>query len=474
MMLQKAVTPGVVQAYLGHGFDRVSGWVVPAGDVSELTSLEQLRELHHLDFPGTPIAAGEPIYILHFPAPATLTLVRANPQSMSELFTLPNNGQLTVGDVTTTLYWLEHTRLAAGTRLWRFDGSGEPQLAGTYNGPAFGWQDPEDNFHAVSPSPVVGRIAVVDEQLYVAEPELDEEGAPVSVTLTWPVEPQVEGFTETDAGVWAKMVDYDDVSVLAEAYATTTWKGMPARVVERFELDGRDVARIASLVLDFGANREAGYDLVEPGVWEKTVGWDELEDVEQSLRVAKAWARPEELENSELINAEQDAADRAQQGREAVAGQAQASVSGVSGDDPIAKPESRQALAEIVQQVSKLAPENAERVEMLIACVNTSVRLSAQAILPQDQMAPVEGIGEEIVPAIGALRHHTARPDGGAFFAVFLAISPDGKVQASFNYNEQPVGLDDLSAEDWKAELERYPRTPEHIPAWLQAKIEGE
>ncbi|SEA04098.1 hypothetical protein SAMN02910418_00787 [Bowdeniella nasicola] len=475
MMLQKAVTPGMAQAYLDHGFDRVSGWVLSASDVSDLTSDENLRQLHQLDYPNSPFAAGEAIHILHFPSPQATPLVRANPEAMSELFPLPADGLVRVDDVATPLLWLEHTRLPAGARLWRFTpGESSPTLAGTYNGPAFGWQDEAGEFHAIPPTIIAGRVGVLDGAAYAAEPDYDEAGDVVSVTLATMNQPEDPDFAETEAGMWAKVVAFDDVDLLFESHVKATCRDLPVRVIERFSSDDGDLARISSLVLDHGANQNAKFDFIEAGVWEATLPWSELSDITPTQRVAKAWAREEDLADTTPIQAQSEAESSASAARSAWVGEGEPQVTIKASDpnDPLASDDLQEIYRDIIAEVAKAAPREADRIEMMGMCVDTNLQIASQAIFGEDVRPlpePVEGVAPHLIK----LRMATAKPDRGAWFSAFLSITPNGQFQISLDYDNEPRLTREFPAEVWAAELERFPRSEENMPSWLRAKLDS-
>lgn len=470
MMLQKPVTPGMVQAYLTHGFDRVSGWVLKAADVSGCTTTEQLRLIHQLSYQHSPYKMGEPLYILHFPSPRATPLVRANGEAMSELFALPANGEITVDGVKTPLWWVEHTRLAAGARLWKFSDGGEtPELVATYAGPAFGWQTADGEFRALAPTIMTGRVAVIDNKAYACELDYDEDGNPTTVTLAASTQAD-EDFTETEAGLYAKVLAFDDVDLIFESHVQAKWKGLPVRVVERFQTDGQDRARISSLVLDYRANAQANFQFVEAGVWEANVEWSELEDVEPSQRVAKVWAREEMLKNSEQI----DSQSAAEHTASAVRANRPVHMSGVDENDPLATPQLQELYAKIVQVIGKHAPAGAERVELLATCVDTNFHIAAQAVLPHDDAQQLPGIVNDVAPLFAQLRMRTADEERGAFFTAFVSSTPAGEFRMNLDYDTRPRMPRDYPPAVWQAELERFPRSDKHIPKWLRAALEGQ
>ncbi|MGC4756966.1 SseB family protein [Micromonospora trifolii] len=68
-VMQKAIAPSQLAYYLDRGYDRVSGFVHRAGELSHLTTPTQLHEALGLSYPGSPFAPdAEEIYVLRWPA----------------------------------------------------------------------------------------------------------------------------------------------------------------------------------------------------------------------------------------------------------------------------------------------------------------------------------------------------------------------------------------------------------------------
>ncbi|MGC4865453.1 SseB family protein [Micromonospora sp. DT53] len=68
-VMQKAIAPSQLAYYLDRGYDRVSGFVHRAGELSHLTTPAQLHDALGLSYPGSPFAPNaEEIYVLRWPA----------------------------------------------------------------------------------------------------------------------------------------------------------------------------------------------------------------------------------------------------------------------------------------------------------------------------------------------------------------------------------------------------------------------
>ncbi|MEU4553990.1 SseB family protein [Micromonospora violae] len=68
-VMQKAIAPSQLAYYLDRGYDRVSGFVHRAGELSHLSTPAQLHDALGLSYPGSPFAPdADEIYVLRWPA----------------------------------------------------------------------------------------------------------------------------------------------------------------------------------------------------------------------------------------------------------------------------------------------------------------------------------------------------------------------------------------------------------------------
>lgn len=457
-MLQKAVTPAMSAAYLEKGFDRVAGFVVPAAEVASVTSTAGLMKLHGLDFPGSPFRADAPVDVLHTPQPETAQLIRATGGATAEQRTatggpilepapFTGTGLAEADDVVVTLLWLEHTRLMPGSRLWRFHPDrSEPELIGTYHGPAFGWQDhrADDALHLVAPSTFVGPSARTTDGVFAADLETDDDGAVLAVTLVAATAAaEAQGFARTEGGVWAKRVPVGEVDSVFEIHVRGMWRGMPVRVVERFRgPDGEsDNARVFALGLNAAAALQLGMSRIEPGVYEATVPFADIENVETSQRFGARWP-----------------------GREAAAKRAAANPQGST--QAVQQELSRR----IAKGVADALP-GATTVQLMARVVTGRVEFAAQGVKADGTTTQLTTVPEEVVKSVTALRHITARPDGGAWFSMAGTLDTSGKFALRFDYDTEPKWQTAPTADAYAKDLERYPRAEDKRPAWLVERL---
>lgn len=479
IVLQKAVTPQMSTAYVERGLDRVFGYVVPAADVAGVTTTAELYELHGLGFPGSPFAPGRPIDVLHLPTPPTAALVRATggndaagrqatggPILDRPPFT--GTGLATVGDVITPLSWMEHTRLAPGTRLWRFSpGADEPELVGTYHGVAFGWQNhlDGDTFHAVVPSKYVGIVARTADGTFAADVRTGEDGRPAVVTVVSPApDAEQHGFTKTSAGMWAKQLAPAEVSDLFEIHATARWHGIPVRIVDQGPDDqGVQRCRISSIATDADVAEKNLMDKIDPGVYETTVALSDLTDVSYSQRIPTAWAKAEQVQ-------------RAQRGGPVPVPTVGAPVVSVAGGAATASTDQRAVrqsalLQRIAQGLVKEAPAGWASARLLCRVVGPRVEVLSAATPEGGEEKVLPGLPQEVGAALVELRDVTADPAKGAWYTALITVESTGKVTLNFDRNSEPQWAKPVPAATFAEDLRRYPRDEENTPGWLRDRL---
>ncbi|MFB4315410.1 hypothetical protein [Actinomadura sp. 21ATH] len=99
----------------------------------------------------------------------------------------------------------------------------------------------------------------------------------------------------------------------------------------------------------------------------------------------------------------------------------------------------------------------------------------------------IDSVSFEVVDAAGATR--TATPPGqavgkmdelrramyrrgkGAWFTARLRVERAGRFSAEFDYDGEPEFTPPLRASAYALDLERFPRSEEHIPGWLRDKL---
>lgn len=479
IVLQKAVTPAQVTAYFSEGYDRVSGYVVRAAEVSSVTSTADLRSLHHLNYEGSPFPEDGPIHVLHVDKSPSWQLIPA--AKMKERDVMSGSGTVEVDEGLVELFFLDHTRLTSGARLWRFEDGEDPVLVGTYHGPAFGWQDHTagDALKSAIPIPSTGSVVVLDDKAFVADVVSADDGSPTQITAVAPSAPPADlGFVQNQAERWVRAVDHAEARALFEMRITATWNGLPVIVCQNFKLpDGMVATRVASFAHDYERAEAANLTEIELGVWEATVPSTEVKDITPQEVAAQPWMTSWQKER---VAKAQEAAQNNTVRRPAPGGNV--ATSGFAPDSPggpvptitptnpsegkgPSDPAHVAIYQRIAQGVLSAMPAEAKQVQVLSQSIGNVMEIGAQAILEDGSPAPIATIPQDVARAFGELRALDANPETGTWFGAILSLDRSGKLTLNFNRESEPTLRQEITGAMLAVERQRFPRT--EWPEWF-------
>ena len=69
------------------------------------------------------------------------------------------------------------------------------------------------------------------------------------------------------------------------------------------------------------------------------------------------------------------------------------------------------------------------------------------------------------------LRKLMYRPGYGTWFSMEMRIDNQGHVETHYNFDEESAWSFPLADRSYQQDQEKYPRDPEHVPAWLAPKL---
>lgn len=512
-VLQKAVTPAQVRAYLTQGFDRIAGYVVRAAEVSAVTAVSDLRRLHHVDYPGSPFPVDGPLHILHVDRSPSWQLASAT--TIKEQAIMETSGTVEVQESLVETFFLDHTRLTSGARLWRFEDDHDPVLVASFLGPELGWQLHEEDdspMKLMAPVPIVGSIVTLGGQQFPADVVSDEAGNPVDIVAVSAVEPAGDlGFTKTDNGMWVRDLDFSQAEALFEMSVVGTWNGEPVKLVHAMRTtENLAVYRVFSLTRDWEKSRDARFTEIELGVWEATVPQAEVTGISTRETSAGPWMTPQQKAKVAAAQAAQAAqgpqattsqagpaastapeaqqsasADNAGAGSPAGPDTTAPSAAAANPDVPVfGGPPTQQrpastptaepgtgdaahlALYErISRAVLPFLPTGTAQVRVMAQSVGNVIELSAQAQLADGTTSNLPQIGQDAAAAFGELRAISYGSTEGPWFGALATITPNGQFTITFNKENQPRMQREITAEMLAAERERFPR--ETWPQWF-------
>ncbi len=280
-ILQIAVMPGREDSW-GDGDDLLCGYVVRAADVSWATRPAQLFAAHALGFPGSPFSAqSTAIDVLRFPVTPFTQLVSAtggtteDGEMLGEGFIDPlpftGTGFVAAAGHVVPLWWVEPTRVPAGSQLWRIRVDGPEELIATYANVASGWQPASPG--SFLPSDLYGGIAQWRGHKVMAD--ILPNGNAVVASLI-----ELNGLRLTERGLWGGVVDPSELASIHALRITASWRGLPFQLVRRWKSDDTLLSRLVYLGRDARAAEAAGLQKMDAGVYETTASINELVDLQ--------------------------------------------------------------------------------------------------------------------------------------------------------------------------------------------------
>ena len=117
------------------------------------------------------------------------------------------------------------------------------------------------------------------------------------------------------------------------------------------------------------------------------------------------------------------------------------------------------------------------RVVCSIAMVHRSAEIWIQVFGPDGDQQSAEGTFRIVAPttelatAAGWLRRHSYEQDRGTWFTAQVRVGADGAASIR-TWPNDPPRIDDIEPIAWLEDLEAFPRSPEHIPAWLAERVD--
>ncbi len=303
VIMQKAVTPQISEAYLKHGMDRVGGFVVRAQDVIPATGPStpaHIFDVHGLGFPGSPFSAEAPyVDVLRFNPTASMQFENATGGTTREECERTGGSFLDRAPFTGTgfvatrhgivpLYWLVLSRISPGSELIRVHADGREELLATYVDVGHGWQSRVLRIGGPSESYIskhVGVVAHWHDEVFNAD-VLDSQVVLVSEAA--PSDPT--GFEQTSLGRWRRVVDRSEVTELYELKTTALWSGLEMRVVDQWHPADKTPFTMCNYI-GHNADLAEGLQLnkIDAGVYVVFAAVKDLLDVSMVQLIPTAW-----------------------------------------------------------------------------------------------------------------------------------------------------------------------------------------
>jgi hypothetical protein len=266
----KVLWPAQTAAILNDGLSSIGGPVVRATDLKSTDPATLISAWGWGDLApyGTPPRV---VDVLWFPMHP---LMRARTPTDVDESRVPSyaHGFLPTTEAVIPVFDLAHTRVPAGTELWRLRAETAPALKLLYDGPARGWRQGPSYFpplHVVGP-----RARWQGHDLPAAFTEDTS-----ALEIVWVGADAPAGFEQTRPSVSRRLVDPGECDSVFEVELTAELQGVPVRILQRAG------EQVLVLLTDFNRDDSArlGATEVEPGRYELTTRNNALTNVNGTI-----------------------------------------------------------------------------------------------------------------------------------------------------------------------------------------------
>ena len=115
-------------------------------------------------------------------------------------------------------------------------------------------------------------------------------------------------------------------------------------------------------------------------------------------------------------------------------------------------------------------PEKWQTAQITIYMLSSLSHLEAE-YTNDTQAAPGRFVPSfDAVRAFEGLRELTAQPGKGAWYSAVFTMDRAGTFNVEFDYDTKPSFPYKIDDEDYREDLEAFPRDPEHIPDWMPVR----
>lgn len=128
---------------------------------------------------------------------------------------------------------------------------------------------------------------------------------------------------------------------------------------------------------------------------------------------------------------------------------------------------------------AQVGPGDTELQLRVVAITVVTGTIRVLAFNPQGRYETAEGRANsphlplEVHGLLKRLRSAMYREGAGTWFSARISVTPGGSATAEFDYDSEPQWDVELAPRDYVADLARFPRDADHMPAWLTARLAG-
>lgn len=129
----------------------------------------------------------------------------------------------------------------------------------------------------------------------------------------------------------------------------------------------------------------------------------------------------------------------------------------------------REALVEVARALWAQLPDDCDRIRLEALSFADFSEHRKRAFNAEGER--VIGASYPVVKALEKLRRVMYKPNTGTWFTATFDLVRPGKLETHFDYDNEPDWSVAPSDDTYRAEAEKFPRSPEHTPEWMRAKL---
>jgi hypothetical protein len=129
-----------------------------------------------------------------------------------------------------------------------------------------------------------------------------------------------------------------------------------------------------------------------------------------------------------------------------------------------------QLVQELCDALEATAPANFSRATLRVWASILTYQLEVSVTMPDGSSTTVEM--PPVTEKLARLRWQMYQPGRGTWFSAWFDLRTGEPPKAGFNYDKDPGWWPEVPATLFARDLESFPRAAEHIPGWLQQKLD--
>lgn len=131
----------------------------------------------------------------------------------------------------------------------------------------------------------------------------------------------------------------------------------------------------------------------------------------------------------------------------------------------------REALVAVARAMWDVLPDEYDSVTCTAMVMGGFGEYQQQAHSTED--SKVIGASYPLIKAVTELRRIMYRPQTGTWYTATFRLVRPGQLETHFDYDSEPEWTMQPSDDSYRQDAEAFPRSPEHTPDWMRAKLQS-